>query len=159
MSDLISLFIFHCIAIRQCQHRPMQITIWDYVRYGANDFLGEVLLELGCHPLDDEAEWYTLHGHQESNLHTVCITIRFHDIPNLQYCFQIIHVSCSFVDSYVRVIFFRFRPGLILVWFSLSLVCSFNYNSLTLILVSVNSTFLASIENAPFATTYIQSLT
>lgn len=52
----------------------MQITVWDYVRYGANDFLGEVLLELGCHPLDDEAEWYTLHGHQESNLHTVCIT-------------------------------------------------------------------------------------
>ena len=43
------------------------------MRYGANDFLGEVLLELGSHPLDDEAEWYTLHGHQESNLHTVRI--------------------------------------------------------------------------------------
>lgn len=43
------------------------------MRYGANDFLGEVLLELGSHPLDDEAEWYTLHGHQESNIHTVCI--------------------------------------------------------------------------------------
>lgn len=49
-----------------------QITVWDYVRYGANDFLGEVLLELGAHPLDDEAEWYTLHAHQESNIHTVC---------------------------------------------------------------------------------------
>lgn len=50
----------------------IQITVWDYVRYGANDFLGEVLLELSNHPLDDEPEWYMLHGHQESNLHTVC---------------------------------------------------------------------------------------
>lgn len=48
-----------------------QITVWDYVRYGANDFLGEVLLELANHPLDDEAEWYTLHTHQESQIHTV----------------------------------------------------------------------------------------
>lgn len=49
-----------------------QVTIWDYVRYGANDFLGEVILELGTHPLDDEAEWYTLHAHQESSSHVVC---------------------------------------------------------------------------------------
>lgn len=48
-----------------------QISIWDYVRYGANAFLGEILLELGNHPLDDEAEWYTLHGHFEANINTV----------------------------------------------------------------------------------------
>lgn len=47
----------------------LQLTVWDYVRYGANDFLGEVVLELGSHPLDDEPEWYILHGHQESSLH------------------------------------------------------------------------------------------
>lgn len=48
-----------------------QITIWDYVRYGANDFLGEVFLDLAAHPLDDEAEWYTLSAHQERNIRSV----------------------------------------------------------------------------------------
>lgn len=55
-----------------------QITIWDYVRYGANDFLGEVVLELGTHPLDDEAEWYTLHAHQQSSSHVVCTLSLIH---------------------------------------------------------------------------------
>lgn len=54
-----------------------QITVWDYVRYGANDFLGEVLFELSNHPLDDEPEWYILHGHQETHIHTVCSLIQF----------------------------------------------------------------------------------
>lgn len=54
-----------------------QITVWDYVRYGANDFLGEVLFELSNHPLDDEPEWYILHGHQETHFHTVCSLNQF----------------------------------------------------------------------------------
>lgn len=45
--------------------------MWDYVRYGTNDFLGEVILELGNHPLDDEAEWYILQPHENSPNHTV----------------------------------------------------------------------------------------
>lgn len=44
-----------------------QITLWDYVRYGVNDFLGETVVELHNHPLDDEPEWYILQPHQESN--------------------------------------------------------------------------------------------
>lgn len=48
-----------------------QITLWDYVRYGANDFLGEVIIDLAIHPLDDEPEWYTLQPHQESLRDTV----------------------------------------------------------------------------------------
>lgn len=45
--------------------------MWDYVRYGANDFLGEVTLDLGNHPLDDEPEWYILQPHQDTAFHSV----------------------------------------------------------------------------------------
>lgn len=45
--------------------------MWDYVRYGANDFLGEITLDLGHHPLDDEAEWYILQPHQDTSFHSV----------------------------------------------------------------------------------------
>ena len=45
--------------------------MWDSVRYGTNDFLGEVILELNNHPLDDEAEWYILQQHENSPNHTV----------------------------------------------------------------------------------------
>lgn len=45
--------------------------MWDYVRYGANDFLGEVTLDLGNHPLDDEPEWYILQPHQDTSFHSV----------------------------------------------------------------------------------------
>lgn len=47
--------------------------MWDYVRYGANDFLGEVTLDLGNHPLDDEAEWYILQPHQDTSFHSVSV--------------------------------------------------------------------------------------
>lgn len=47
--------------------------MWDYVRYGANDFLGEVTLDLGNHPLDDEPEWYILQPHHETSFHSVSI--------------------------------------------------------------------------------------
>lgn len=47
--------------------------MWDYVRYGANDFLGEITLDLGNHPLDDEAEWYILQPHQETSFHSVSV--------------------------------------------------------------------------------------
>lgn len=44
-----------------------QITLWDYVRYGVNDFLGETVIDLHNQPLDDEPEWFMLQPHQESN--------------------------------------------------------------------------------------------
>lgn len=55
--------------------RFLEVTVWDYVRYGANDFLGEVILDLGTHPLDDEPEWYILQPHQESTLHAVSVLV------------------------------------------------------------------------------------
>uniref|UniRef100_A0A1B0AA56 Regulating synaptic membrane exocytosis protein 2 n=2 Tax=Glossina TaxID=7393 RepID=A0A1B0AA56_GLOPL len=43
------------------------VTLWDYVRYGANDFIGEVVIDLAHHILDDEAEWYKLQPHQDTS--------------------------------------------------------------------------------------------
>lgn len=48
------------------------------MRYGANDFLGEVVLELGAQLLDDEPEWYMLSPHSDSNL-SVCFFLDFFD--------------------------------------------------------------------------------
>lgn len=69
------------------------------MRYGANDFLGEVLLELSNHPLDDEPEWYILHGHQESNIHTVCFLI----------------IKIYFFPVFFLWFFFFFRFGFVVV--------------------------------------------
>lgn len=47
------------------------MTLWDYVRYGANDFIGEVVIDLAHHSLDDEADWYKLQPHQDTS-YLVC---------------------------------------------------------------------------------------
>lgn len=58
----------------------MQITVWDYVLDDRKDFLGMVVLDIANHPLDDEAEWYTLRtqadAHQGLN---VSVTNRHHN--------------------------------------------------------------------------------
>ncbi|XP_055698972.1 regulating synaptic membrane exocytosis protein 2 isoform X2 [Phlebotomus papatasi] len=64
-------FVYSGLRRADLHNRLLEITVWDYVRYGANDFLGEVNLELGNHPLDDEAEWYILQPHQDSPNHTL----------------------------------------------------------------------------------------
>lgn len=45
--------------------RALEITVWDFDRFGATEFLGEVLIELATAPLDDEPEWYLLAAHEE----------------------------------------------------------------------------------------------
>jgi len=40
-------FIYSSIRRADLKLRVLEVTVWDYVRYGANDFLGEVL----CHQL------------------------------------------------------------------------------------------------------------
>lgn len=64
--------------------------MWDSVRYGTNDFLGEVILELNNHPLDDEAEWYILQQHENSPNHTVSYKIYTQKITVLLYYFLLL---------------------------------------------------------------------
>ncbi|XP_037892983.1 uncharacterized protein LOC119639589 isoform X1 [Glossina fuscipes] len=56
-------------GFRRCDlnGRLLEVTLWDYVRYGANDFIGEVVIDLAHHILDDEAEWYKLQPHQDTS--------------------------------------------------------------------------------------------
>nr|XP_040240416.2 regulating synaptic membrane exocytosis protein 1 isoform X1 [Anopheles coluzzii] len=59
-------FVYEGLRRADLNNRLFEVTVWDYVRYGANDFLGEVIIDLSTHPLDDEAEWYILQPHQET---------------------------------------------------------------------------------------------
>ncbi|XP_040156377.1 regulating synaptic membrane exocytosis protein 2 isoform X5 [Anopheles arabiensis] len=64
-------FVYEGLRRADLNNRLFEVTVWDYVRYGANDFLGEVIIDLSTHPLDDEAEWYILQPHQETLRDTV----------------------------------------------------------------------------------------
>lgn len=56
------------------------MTVWDLNRYGPNDFLGEVLLDLDSILITHEANWYTLKPHEESGSFSVS-TIDSYVIP------------------------------------------------------------------------------
>ncbi|KAJ6635288.1 Regulating synaptic membrane exocytosis protein 2, partial [Pseudolycoriella hygida] len=60
-------FIYSGFRRTDLNNRVIEITAWDYIRFGANHFLGEVVLGLSNHPLDDEPEWYTLQSHYDSH--------------------------------------------------------------------------------------------
>ncbi|KAK9497024.1 hypothetical protein O3M35_012816 [Rhynocoris fuscipes] len=59
-------FVYTSVRRADLKLRIVEITVWDYVRYGANDFLGEVLIELSVALLDNEPEWFHLHAHDET---------------------------------------------------------------------------------------------
>ncbi|CAH1401562.1 unnamed protein product, partial [Nezara viridula] len=58
-------FVYSSVRRADLKLRVVEITVWDYVRYGANDFLGEVLIELGVALLENEPEWFHLSAHDE----------------------------------------------------------------------------------------------
>ncbi|XP_063224160.1 regulating synaptic membrane exocytosis protein 2 [Bacillus rossius redtenbacheri] len=63
------MFVYSSVRRADLKLRVLEVTVWDYVRYGANDFLGEVLIELSMAPLDEEPEWYYLSAHEEAAPH------------------------------------------------------------------------------------------
>ena len=49
--------------------RVLEVTVWDYDRFGSNEFLGEVLIDLAniaSIQHDEEALWHTLNLHQNA---------------------------------------------------------------------------------------------
>ncbi|RZF32260.1 hypothetical protein LSTR_LSTR009489 [Laodelphax striatellus] len=57
-------FIYTSVRRADLKLRIVEVTVWDYVRYGANDFLGEVLVELSVALLDNEPDWFHLGPHE-----------------------------------------------------------------------------------------------
>lgn len=58
-------FVYNGIRRTELRKRALEITVWDYARYEANDFLGETVLELAVCPLYEEPEWHALTAHGE----------------------------------------------------------------------------------------------
>jgi len=53
-------FVYPNIRWAELRSRVLEVTVWDFNRFGANDFLGEATIDLGNSPLDEEPEWYFL---------------------------------------------------------------------------------------------------
>lgn len=62
-------FSFTTMRRSDLKFKVLQISLWDYDNNPTNQFLGEVLIELGLKKLENLAEWYPLTAHQEI---TVC---------------------------------------------------------------------------------------
>ncbi|XP_050353329.1 regulating synaptic membrane exocytosis protein 2 isoform X9 [Nymphalis io] len=57
-------FVYCGIRITDIKKRTLEVTVWDLNRYGPNDFLGEVLLDLD-NIINHEPTWYLLKPHEE----------------------------------------------------------------------------------------------
>ncbi|XP_022243249.1 regulating synaptic membrane exocytosis protein 2-like isoform X2 [Limulus polyphemus] len=59
-------FVYSPLRRSDLKTRALEITVWDYDRYGANDFLGEVIIDLSSVPLNKEVQWFFLTSHEDS---------------------------------------------------------------------------------------------
>ncbi|XP_046667803.1 regulating synaptic membrane exocytosis protein 1 isoform X6 [Homalodisca vitripennis] len=58
-------FVYSSVRRADLKLRIVEITVWDYVHYGTNHFLGEVMIELSVALLDNESEWFHLSPHEQ----------------------------------------------------------------------------------------------
>ncbi|KAI8764624.1 regulating synaptic membrane exocytosis protein 2 isoform X3, partial [Biomphalaria glabrata] len=61
-------FIYCPVKESDMHERLLEITVWDYDRVGASEFLGEVLIDLTTANLNDEPYWYQLDHHDNASI-------------------------------------------------------------------------------------------
>ena len=58
-------FVYSPIRSSELDNRNLEVTVWDFDRFGTNDdFLGEVIIELQHSIITEEPEWYHLNMHK-----------------------------------------------------------------------------------------------
>ena len=63
-------FVYPGIRPVDLRSRVLEVTVWDYDRFGANEFLGEVCLDLGSMLTtgqDVEPVWHSLNIHENGS--------------------------------------------------------------------------------------------
>ncbi|XP_022091190.1 regulating synaptic membrane exocytosis protein 2-like isoform X3 [Acanthaster planci] len=58
-------FLYGPLKRSEFKGNTLEVTVWDFEHYGANEFLGEVMLNLEAVPLDDEPHLYPLRSHNK----------------------------------------------------------------------------------------------
>ena len=61
-------FVYSGVRPPDLRSRILEVTVWDYDRFGSNEFLGEVLLDLSNINVanDEEPLWHLLNLHQNA---------------------------------------------------------------------------------------------
>ncbi|XP_060584421.1 microtubule-associated protein futsch-like isoform X3 [Ruditapes philippinarum] len=58
--------VFPDVHIEELRNKTLEVTVWDYDRFKANDFLGEVVIDFSEEAfLDNMPHWYPLCGHED----------------------------------------------------------------------------------------------
>ncbi|XP_015120560.1 regulating synaptic membrane exocytosis protein 2 [Diachasma alloeum] len=56
-------FVYNVRKFSELKYKSLEVTVWDNVRYGANDFLGEAIVELAYLP--ETPQWHYLLAHDD----------------------------------------------------------------------------------------------
>ncbi|GFR83192.1 regulating synaptic membrane exocytosis protein 2 [Elysia marginata] len=74
-------FMYCPVKESDLHDRLLEITVWDYDRVGASEFLGEILIDLTTANLNDEPYWYQLDHHDNTSIPLPASSPRTAGIP------------------------------------------------------------------------------